>query len=54
MELETVAEYVETAEARDLITKLGVDCAQGFAISEPLALGDVLADLTGDAQSSAG
>jgi diguanylate cyclase (GGDEF)-like protein len=53
MELETVAEYVESAETRELITKLGVDCAQGFGIGKPVALDDVLADLTGQARNLA-
>ncbi len=51
MELETVAEYVETAAARDLVTRLGVDCAQGFAIGKPVALDEVLVNLADLAQS---
>lgn len=54
MELETVAEYVENAETRELITRLGVDCAQGFAIGKPVALNDVLMKLAGQAHSFAG
>lgn len=54
MELETVAEYVESAETKELITKLGVDCAQGFAVGKPIPLGDVLAGLIEQAQTSAG
>ena len=54
MELETVAEYVESIETKDLITKLGVDYAQGHAVGKPSALEDVLAELTDQTQSSAG
>ncbi len=54
MELETVAEYVESQEARDLIEKLGVDFAQGHWIGKPVALDDTLAELISPAQSSAG
>jgi diguanylate cyclase (GGDEF)-like protein len=54
MELETVAEYVESNETKDLITKLGVDYAQGFAIGKPAAFEDVLAVLTDQTRSSAG
>jgi diguanylate cyclase (GGDEF)-like protein len=53
MDLETVAEYVENAETRELITRLGVDCAQGFGIGKPVALDDVLLDLVGEAQRAA-
>jgi len=54
MELETVAEYVETQEARDLISELGVDYAQGHLIGKPAAIDTVLADLNDSARSSAG
>jgi len=54
MELETVAEYVESIETKDLITKLGVDFAQGHAVGKPSALEDVLTELTDQTQSSAG
>ena len=45
MKLETVAEYVETDEALELIRKIGVDYAQGHLISKPVTLTDVLSDL---------
>lgn len=54
MELQTVAEYVESSETKDLITKLGVDFAQGHVVGKPSALEDVLAELTDQTQSSAG
>ena len=54
MELETVAEYVESIETKDLITKLGVDFAQGFAVGKPTPLAEILADLTDQTRSSAG
>lgn len=54
MELQTVAEYVESQEARDLIEKLGVDFAQGHWIGKPVTLDETLVNLSGLAQSSAG
>lgn len=53
MELETVAEYVETEEARKLVTSLGVDYAQGHIVGKPLAIDTVLADLSDRMKSSA-
>ena len=54
MQLETVAEYVESSKTRELISRLGVDFAQGFAIGKPLALDDVLENLTDQPQSFTG
>ena len=54
MELETVAEYVESDATKELITSLGVDYAQGYAVGKPLPLEEVLAELTDQTQSSAG
>jgi len=54
MELETVAEYVETDEARELLTELGVGFAQGHLIGKPASFDTVLADLDDLAKSSAG
>ena len=45
MELETVAEYVETPETKKLIKKLGVDYAQGHAVGKPARLGRILEEL---------
>ncbi len=45
MQLKTVAEYVETAESMDLVRRIGVDFAQGHAVSKPVPLDDVLAEL---------
>ena len=42
MELETVAEYVETEDTRALVEKLGVNFAQGHAIGLPTPFADVL------------
>lgn len=47
MELETVAEYVETEEARELLVSLGVDYAQGHLVGRPVPIESILADLTG-------
>lgn len=54
MELKTVAEYVETEETRELLTKLGVDFAQGHIIGKPIKLDSVLSDLTDNMSSSTG
>jgi diguanylate cyclase (GGDEF)-like protein len=54
MSLTTVAEYVETEEIRARIATLGVDYGQGFAISKPLPLEDLLAGMVkGDSQERA-
>jgi EAL domain-containing protein (putative c-di-GMP-specific phosphodiesterase class I) len=45
MELKTVAEYVETEEARELLVSLGVDYAQGHIVGKPVAIETVLTDL---------
>ena len=45
MELETVAEYVESEDIRKLVERLGVDFAQGHAIGKPAPLADVLDQL---------
>ncbi len=54
MDLQTVAEYVETEETRKRITELGVDFAQGHIIGKPVAIADVLGDLADVAEISAG
>ena len=43
MELQTVAEYVECDETRDLILSIGVDFAQGYGIATPAPLEDFAA-----------
>lgn len=52
MELETVAEYVESQDTKKLITELGVDFAQGHAVGKPVPLDEVLADLTAEVRTS--
>lgn len=42
MELRTVAEYVETAESKDLVADIGVDFAQGHEVSKPIPIDDAL------------
>jgi diguanylate cyclase (GGDEF)-like protein len=54
MELETVAEYVESNASKLLVQKLGVDYAQGHAVGKPTSFEGVLADLTGEWKASAG
>jgi EAL domain-containing protein (putative c-di-GMP-specific phosphodiesterase class I) len=53
MKLQTVAEYVESELARQLITRLGVDFAQGHLVGKPVPLVDVLAGFSETARSSA-
>jgi len=43
MNIETVAECVETREVRDRLTQLGIDCAQGFLFGRPKPLDGVMA-----------
>jgi len=52
MDLQTVAEYVESEKTRKLITELGVDFAQGHAIGKPVPLEDVLKQLSARARKS--
>jgi diguanylate cyclase (GGDEF)-like protein len=51
MNIETVAECVETAAVRDRLTELGVDCAQGFFFGRPKPFEAVLATELSDAAS---
>jgi len=41
----TIAEFVETEEALEVLRSIGVDCAQGFHIGRPQPLEDVLRGL---------
>ncbi len=52
MELETVAEYVESEETRKLITELGVNYAQGHSVGKPIPLDDALQQLSDAAKTS--
>ena len=52
MELETVAEYVESEATRKLITELGVDYAQGHTIGKPIPLDEALQTLAAETRSS--
>lgn len=54
MELETVAEYVESQATRELVKKLGVDYAQGHAVGKPVPFEDVLGELSGRWKTSNG
>jgi len=53
MGLKTVAEYVESDLTRKLITKLGVDFAQGHLIGRPVPLPEVLSGFAGTKRSRA-
>jgi EAL domain-containing protein (putative c-di-GMP-specific phosphodiesterase class I) len=46
--IDTVAEFVETKEGADVVRKLGVDYAQGYAFSKPEPLDDILEGLNRD------
>lgn len=46
MELETVAEYVESEETLARIADLGVDYAQGHVVGKPTPVDDVFAEMT--------
>ena len=54
MELETVAEYVESDATRKLIAELGVDYAQGHAVGKHEPLDKVLTRLLDDTLSGTG
>jgi len=43
MNMITVAEYVESEQARVLLDQIGVDLVQGFGIHKPCPLQDILA-----------
>jgi EAL domain-containing protein (putative c-di-GMP-specific phosphodiesterase class I) len=47
MQLETVAEYVESEKTCAVIARLGVDYAQGHAVGKPIPLDEVLGDVGG-------
>ena len=53
MDLKTVAEYVESDLTRQLITKLGVDYAQGHVYGKPVPLESMLSQLADSTQTSA-
>ena len=52
MELDTVAEYVESEETRQLLAELGVDFAQGHIVGRPIPLGDTLQQLQNELKTS--
>jgi len=52
MQLETVAEYVETKATRKLIAELGVDYAQGHEVGKPLLFAETLESLGSKKKSS--
>ncbi len=54
MELETVAEFVETDKARKLLREIGVDYAQGHVVGKPVALDSILAELNEEVSAAAG
>lgn len=53
MELDTVAEFVETDKARRLLMKMGVDYAQGHIVGKPAAFESALAELDEESRVAA-
>ncbi|MDH3532925.1 MAG: EAL domain-containing protein, partial [Gammaproteobacteria bacterium] len=53
MELETVAEYVESEASRKLVAELGVDYAQGHAVGRHAPLDEVLRQIAADIRVTA-
>jgi len=45
MGLKTIAEFVETAQARTMLGKMGVDYIQGYLIGKPIPLRELLDDM---------
>jgi EAL domain-containing protein (putative c-di-GMP-specific phosphodiesterase class I) len=54
MQLETVAEYVESEETRKLTATIGVDYAQGHAVGMPAPMDVALKQLAADCEASTG
>ena len=54
MELDTVAEYVESKKTRKLVADLGVDYAQGHAVGKPVPLEEALRSLADVKKKSTG
>ena len=52
MQLETVAEFVESPETKKLVKKLGVDYAQGHGVGKPVPLTEVLGDLLAEERTA--
>jgi EAL domain-containing protein (putative c-di-GMP-specific phosphodiesterase class I) len=52
--LETVAEFVETADVASSVRELGVQCAQGYFYGRPRPLSDTLRDLVAIHQEDPG
>jgi EAL domain-containing protein (putative c-di-GMP-specific phosphodiesterase class I) len=48
LSMDTVAEYVENDTIADVVRRMGVDYAQGYAFSKPEPLDALLADLAHD------
>lgn len=41
MGIQTIAEYVETAEILELLKEMGVDFVQGYEIAKPIPLSEI-------------
>ena len=52
MELDTVAEYVETDATKKLVAEIGVDFAQGHAVGKPQSLDSTLEALMAKTRSA--
>jgi len=53
MELQTVAEFVGSKSAVDMLKKIGVDYAQGHYVGEPVAFEPVMDELANDVSAAA-
>ncbi len=46
MGMQTIAEFVENDEIKDMLTKIGINYAQGYAIGKPRSFDELLGELT--------
>jgi len=51
MQLQTVAEYVESDEIREIVARMGVTYAQGHGVGRPIALEDIIDKVSNLAES---
>lgn len=53
MQMQTIAEFVESDAIREHLTALGVDFGQGYGIGKPVPIAEILAPSTGPGNTSA-
>jgi EAL domain-containing protein (putative c-di-GMP-specific phosphodiesterase class I) len=49
--IQTIAEFVETVEAKEMLQKLGVNFAQGYVIHKPQPVLEIIAQAEAGADS---